>query len=319
MSSRSRGWVGFLCVALFVGRGAAAFAEPSVSAADRVVQGDALAVVLADAQEITEGEVSLARTGGEEIDGAPLFSVDPKEGGPRWMALLGVPSTLPPGLYNLRVDARGPGGAFHLARTLSVDAGSFAHEEIPLGKSLTELREEPSPEKDAQARELWGIITTFNLHDVFQVGSFRDPLASWIVTSPFGERRVFLYSNGESAGSVHYGIDMAAPLGTAVYAAGKGRVAFAGSWILTGNTVVIEHLPGVYSMYFHLNELLVKAGEMVEEGRQIGAVGMTGLATGPHLHWEITVAGVPVSPEQLVRAGLIDKSLASDTMNALRP
>ena len=319
MNGRLRDVAAILCAVLFFGAGAAAFAEPSVSAPDRVVQGDALSVVLSDAKEITEGDVTLAATGGEEIDEAPLFRLDAKGDAAQWMALLGVPSTLPPGLYNLRVDARAPGGSFHLARTLSVEAGSFAHEEIPLGKSLSELREEPNPQKEAQARELWGIITTFNLHDLYQTGDFHNPLASWIVTSQFGERRVFLYSDGSSAGSVHYGIDMAAPLGTPVHAAGEGKVAFAGSWILTGNTVVIEHLPGVYSMYFHLNELLVKAGEMVEEGQQIGTVGMTGLATGPHLHWEVTVAGVPVSPEQLVRAGLIDKSIASVTIDVLRP
>ncbi len=319
MSDRSRGWVALFAAALLLSARGAAFADPSVSAPDRVVQGGAFSVTLTDAKEITGGDVKLAATDGDEIDGAPLFPIDGNGNTAQWLALLGVPSTLPPGLYNLRVDAGGPGGSFHLARTVSVEAGSFAHEEISLGKSLSDLREEPSPEKDAQARELWGIITTFNLHDLFQKGDLRNPLESWVVTSPYGERRVFLYADGSTAGSVHYGIDMAAPLGTPVYAAGNGKVAFAGSWILTGNTVVIEHLPGVYSLYFHLNELLVKAGEMVEKGQQIGAVGMTGLATGPHLHWEVTVAGVPISPEQLVRAGLIDKSPASDTISNLRP
>lgn len=303
--------------ALFCLAAAAAYGEPSVVSPAQVVQGRAFSVVLSDAPGIAGGDATLALASGEGVDSAPLFPLDASEG--RWMALLGVPTTLPPGQYTLQLDTRGAKGSFHLASTLTVVAGTFAHEEIPLDKSLTELREEPNPEKDAQARELWDIITTFNLGDLYQKGDFSDPLKSWIVTSPYGERRVFLYSDGSKAASVHYGIDMAAPLGAPISAAGKGRVVFAGSWILTGNTVVIEHLPGVYSMYFHLSELLVKAGEMVEQGQEIGKVGMTGLATGPHLHWEITVAGVPVSPDQLVRAGLIDKSLASDTMSNLRP
>jgi len=72
------------------------------------------------------------------------------------------------------------------------------------------------------------------------------------------------------------------------------------SRIVTGNTVVVEHLPGVFSLYYHLDEIRVEEGVLVAGGQEIGTVGDTGLATGPHLHWEMRVGGVPVSPEDLM-------------------
>ena len=77
--------------------------------------------------------------------------------------------------------------------------------------------------------------------------------------------------------------------------------------IVTGNTVVVEMLPGLFSLYFHLSEIDVKPGDIVEQGQVIGKVGMTGFATGPHLHWEIEALGVPVDPDALVAGPILDK------------
>ena len=70
--------------------------------------------------------------------------------------------------------------------------------------------------------------------------------------------------------------------------------------ISTGNTIVIEHLPGVYSLYYHLDTLLAGCGEFVRAGTLIGRSGNTGLSTGPHLHWEFRVNGEAVSPDWFV-------------------
>ncbi len=83
---------------------------------------------------------------------------------------------------------------------------------------------------------------------------------------------------------------------------------FASKRILTGNTVVIEHLPGLFSIYMHMSELEMKVGDVVNQGDVIGKVGMTGFATGPHLHWEVESMGVSVDPDLLVREPLLDKS-----------
>ena len=102
--------------------------------------------------------------------------------------------------------------------------------------------------------------------------------------------------------------DIAMPEGSPVPACGPGRVVFAAYRIMTGNTVIIEHLPGLFSIYFHMSSISVKPGVLVKQGDQVGAVGMTGFATGPHLHWEVTASGIAVDPDTLVNEPLLDKN-----------
>ena len=117
------------------------------------------------------------------------------------------------------------------------------------------------------------------------------------VTADFGERR--RYNDGPV--SYHEGIDYALPVGTPVRAAAAGVVALAERLTVRGNTVFIDHGMGVYSGYFHMSQLAVQPGEKVAPGEIIGWVGSTGLSTGPHLHWEIRLHGINVSPWQWLR------------------
>ncbi len=94
----------------------------------------------------------------------------------------------------------------------------------------------------------------------------------------------------------HAGLDFPAATGTAVAAAGAGRVAFAGWDDGFGLTVVIAHALGVRTRYAHLSRALVSAGQPVAAGALVGRVGATGHATGPHLHFEVTVRGANVDP-----------------------
>ena len=140
------------------------------------------------------------------------------------------------------------------------------------------------------------------------MGDFRE-------TSFFGDRRTYLYSDGGKAGAVHHGIDYATPRGTPVHASGAGRVAMAKNRIMTGHTIVLEHLPGVFSLYYHLDGISVREGEMVEAGRKIGESGATGLITGPHLHWEVRAAGNAVEPKILLARPLLDKKALFSMMD----
>ena len=70
-------------------------------------------------------------------------------------------------------------------------------------------------------------------------------------------------------------------------------------------------LPGLFAVYFHLSEIDVKTGDVVGQGQVIGKVGMTGFATGPHLHWQITALGVAVDPDALCEAPILDKTTES--------
>jgi murein DD-endopeptidase MepM/ murein hydrolase activator NlpD len=102
---------------------------------------------------------------------------------------------------------------------------------------------------------------------------------------------------------------MAAPTGTPVFAPAAGRVAFAGDRIVTGKSVVLEHLPGLFSISYHLSEIAVREGDILEAGQPLGKVGMTGLATGPHLHWEVQVLGTPVDPDGFLRRAVLDTAV----------
>ncbi|MDQ4120376.1 MAG: M23 family metallopeptidase [Acidobacteriota bacterium] len=95
----------------------------------------------------------------------------------------------------------------------------------------------------------------------------------------------------------HAGLDVAAPLGTPVVAAGKGTVTFSGADGGYGNVVIIEHADGkVTTRYAHLARCDVSAGDVVVSGQQIGLVGSTGRSTGPHLHYEVRIDGKTVDP-----------------------
>jgi len=117
-------------------------------------------------------------------------------------------------------------------------------------------------------------------------GPFESP-RPFDVTAEFGQKRVF---NGELQ-SRHTGLDLRGQIGKPVHAAGRGRVVLAGDFYYSGNGIFLDHGLGVHTGYFHLSEILVAEGDMVEKGDLIGRAGATGRVTGPHLHWSLWVNG----------------------------
>jgi murein DD-endopeptidase MepM/ murein hydrolase activator NlpD len=100
--------------------------------------------------------------------------------------------------------------------------------------------------------------------------------------------------------NMHLGVDMAGKIGTRVVSPASGVVIFSGDRGAYGNMIAIEHGRGIVTHYGHLQRTLVKVGETVERGQHIGALGNTGRSTGPHLHYEIRVNGVPVNPRRFI-------------------
>src|SRR5690606_11764823 len=118
------------------------------------------------------------------------------------------------------------------------------------------------------------------------------PLASGYTASRFG-RRVDPLTGRRAR---HEGLDFAAPHGTPILAAGPGVVVFAGRHPAYGNQVDIDHGDGLVTRYAHARKLFVKAGDIVHQGDKIAEVGSTGRSTGPHLHFEVRIDGVPHDP-----------------------
>ena len=248
---------------------------------------------------------------GRDVCWSTGFVLDSEPGGSAQVFPLAIGPAGVAGTYEILIMIDGT----VLSRSsVEVHAREFLREEIVLNESLTELRQARDPVKDEEARALHLLLQQVNPARVYELGPFVHPLENSRVTSWFGDRRTYRYSDGGVSYAIHAGIDLGAPdgaspgdlAGQTVVAAGRGRVAFAGARIVTGNSVVLEHLPGVFSLYYHLEQTTVQVGQVVEAGTVIGTVGMTGLATGPHLHWEFRIRDIAVNPETMVECSLLD-------------
>ena len=121
------------------------------------------------------------------------------------------------------------------------------------------------------------------------------PTKGW-VTSAFGYRTSPFTGNRE----FHRGVDIAARKGTPIIAPADSQVRFAGQRRHLGNTVILRHGYGVDTVYGHLSEVVVKRGQKVKRGETIALMGTTGRSTGPHLHYQVEVNGVPVNPRNYI-------------------
>ena len=261
-----------------------------------VIQGQTL-VIKVQTDEPVNLAGSFTSTGLSTSDHRPLVFVG---GGSPYWALVGIQATAQVGPYSLELTATdGTGKTTRASELVQVVAGNFATEQIVLSTEASKLLD-PALVRAENERlsQVFGIFS----HQQWWEGLFRVPLQGPVrVTSAFGTRRS--YSGGPPT-SYHGGIDYGAEAGTPVLAAGRGPVALAEELTVRGKAVIIDHGLGVYSSYYHLSEIAVKAGQEVERGDLIGKVGSTGLSTGSHLHWEIRVGGVYVDPLQWTRQAL---------------
>jgi len=186
---------------------------------------------------------------------------------------------------------------------------------------LTSLVTTSNERTRAESARLWQILTTTG-NTVYHDSRFVLPISTTRRTSRFGTRRINEYSDGRRVTSIHAGVDFGAPAGTEVYACGRGKVILARERQISGNSIIIEHGPGIYSIYYHLNAIKgcvcsVKEtcacgtieGSIVRAGEIIGGVGSTGFSTGPHLHWELRVSTENTDPDVFVSRPLLDKNL----------
>ncbi|HEY2464719.1 MAG TPA: peptidoglycan DD-metalloendopeptidase family protein [Steroidobacteraceae bacterium] len=222
-----------------------------------------------------------------DVDGQRALVV---QDGSSWLAIIGIPLSAP--LAPRRVIVRSGdtreelqfsiGDKQYVSQSLTVAPG-----QVNLSKADLERvnREKPIIE---HALSRWSDEQPQTLHMPQPVPGVR--------SSSFGSRRIF---NGESR-NPHTGMDIAAPIGTPVRAPLAGTVIDTGDYFFNGNTVFVDHGRGMISLYCHLSEIDVKPGQQVAAGTILGKVGKTGRATGPHLHWALSLNRAWVDPELFV-------------------
>lgn len=296
-------------------------AELRFWAPDTLKTGTLDKIIIWDDGVIPPAKVKITDGKGEELFAGqsfsyPVFVSDPGKP-PLSVAVcfLAVDPLTKPGSVNLSVSV---GGQVLAQKALVIEAKKYNEEVIPLNETMSDLRSKPDLRKDREAEEIWAIYNSFHPDGIFAQSAFIYPLPTPFPQSAyFADMRRYVYSSGKSSVDYHRGADFACPKGTVVLASARGRVALASNRELTGNSVVLEHYPGVYSVYFHMKILSVKAGDVVEKGSQIGLSGMTGLATGPHLHWEFRCFGIPFDGKDLWSADPLDKASITAIITAI--
>lgn len=219
--------------------------------------------------------------------GKPVLVV--KEQGTRWLAIVGIPLTVKPGTQQVT-----SGG-----RTLNFTVGSkkYPEQHITL-KNKRQVNPNPEDNKRIEGE----LAEQLRAYRSFSPGTpsnlILDKPVNGPLSSKFGVRRFF---NGEER-NPHSGLDFAVPAGTPIKSPAAGKVILTGNYFFNGNTVFVDHGQGFISMFCHMSKIDVKVGDLVPRGVVVGKVGATGRATGPHMHWNVSLNDARVDPAIFIGA-----------------
>ena len=210
--------------------------------------------------------------------------------------LIGIDLSTKPATYEVKViatDASGRG--YSSPFFLKVGKGVFRTQKLSLPRSMVDLDAKTLERVNKEANRVKVLFQTFRDEKLWK-GAFVRPLEGKL-SSTFGLDRII---NGQRR-SPHTGVDLESEAGTPVWASNSGMVVLVDDLFFSGKSVILDHGWGLYSMYFHLSEGLVKEGDRVGRGDVLGRVGSTGRSTGPHLHWAIRMNQVRVDPLSLLK------------------
>jgi len=249
-----------------------------------------------DARSMQPGEVALVTVTTETPAGLVATSAMGRDWRPfkiddrTWQVVIGIDLDTAPGNHPLTVTV----DSTAVDHQLSVTAKQFPTRRLTVAPGFVNPPADVLDRITSEARTLAAIWTS-SAADRLWSGPFVRPVSD-PANSAFGTRSVF---NGQPR-SPHGGADFRSPLGTDVHAPNSGRVVLAADLYYTGNTVVIDHGLGLVSLFAHLSQTEVEAGDLVATRQVVGQVGSTGRVTGPHLHWTLRAGGARVDPLSLL-------------------
>lgn len=203
--------------------------------------------------------------------------------GEGYAALVGIDAFADPGLFTLRLEGSGSRPWRPFTQQVQVNEGNYTLQQIPV---------DDAPDLRQQEDEMLNTFYLTNSETRQWEGLFTSPVTTTVITARYGDPRSY---NGGPVEIYHTGVDFAGTIGTPILAPANGTVVFNELLELHGNTIILDHGQGVLSAYFHLSETFVAVGDPVTAGQTIAAGGSTGLSTGPHLHWDLRIHGVPVN------------------------
>ncbi|MCQ2029281.1 M23 family metallopeptidase [Stutzerimonas zhaodongensis] len=220
-------------------------------------------------------------------DGKPVLVV--REDDQRWIAIVGIPLTVKAGQHSLDVAGKAHG--------FRVEPRTYREQHITL-KNQRQVNPNPDDLKRIE-RELDEQTRAYRQFSERQPSNLLfDKPVNGPLSSPFGLRRFF---NGEER-NPHSGLDFAAKTGTPIKAPAAGKVILTGNYFFNGKTVFVDHGQGLISMFCHLSQVDVKVGDELVRGAVLGKVGATGRATGPHLHWNVSLNDARIDPSIFIGA-----------------
>jgi murein DD-endopeptidase MepM/ murein hydrolase activator NlpD len=223
------------------------------------------------------------------------FSMASSEQNGAYEGLIGIDMNTRPGLYEIKVVATDGGSIVNMdAHSLKVERVNFGIQKLLLPPSMVNLDPKNQERVNKEARQLKALFQVFRDERLWR-GAFILPVEGEL-SGAFGLRRIM---NGRPQ-HPHTGVDLQAKEGTPVLACNTGTVVLVAHLFLSGKSIILDHGWGLYSMYFHLSETLVKEGDRVIKGAMLGRVGSTGRSTEPHLHWGIRMNGARVDPLSLL-------------------
>ncbi len=221
------------------------------------------------------------------------------KGDQQWTAIVGIPLNTKPGTHTLKITE---GNDAQMTQSFVIHDKQYAVQRLTI---KDKRKVEPNPDDlkriRRESRVMKAAFAAWHQRD--DIALQFDLPAQGPMSSPFGLRRIF---NGQPR-NPHSGLDIAATAGSPIHAPAAGRVVAVGNYFFNGNTALIDHGQGLVTMYCHMQKIAVKKGQMLERGDVIGYVGHTGRATGPHLHWSVSLNNARVdptlflSPESLAR------------------